>query len=165
MMKQLIYTVCLLALVSCKDLKKEDAILKTDAEGQTVEATNEQYDQEGLPMYNNSWTNDIQMNDDLKWEANTETNEGVKKMQNTLKSQVTNTLKDYHTLGTQLNDDKNYVVKNCTMKGASHDNLHIWLMPLITKIKALSETKNIEEASKIKHSIEENINRYYKYFQ
>ena len=51
------------------------------------------------------------------------------------------------------------------MKGASHDNLHVWLYPLIQKIGALSDTNNLVEASKIKQSIEENINAYGTYFQ
>ncbi len=51
------------------------------------------------------------------------------------------------------------------MEGASHDNLHIWLLPLIAKIDALSEVKTIEDAAKIKLSIQKNINEYNTYFQ
>jgi hypothetical protein len=112
-----------------------------------------------------AWMDNIQLNNGVKWEANAETNKGVQEMQNSLKTQVVSTLEDYHKLAELLNNDKNYVIKNCTMKGASHDNLHVWLLPLMAKIDVLSETKTIEDASKLKHSIEENINIYQTYFQ
>ena len=86
-------------------------------------------------------------------------------MQNSIKTQRTNTLDTYHKLAKQLNDEKNYVIKNCTMKGASHDNLHVWLLPLIKKIERLSETKTLEEASKLKYSIDANVNAYTNYFE
>ena len=51
------------------------------------------------------------------------------------------------------------------MKGDSHDNLHVWLLPLIAKIDALSEAKTIEDAAKLKQSIKENMNAYFDYFE
>tara|TARA_R110002049_G_scaffold188124_5_gene356409 strand:+ start:5567 stop:5899 length:333 start_codon:yes stop_codon:yes gene_type:complete len=108
---------------------------------------------------------EIQLNNGTKWEANIETTEGVEQMQELLKSHTTTSIEDYHQLASTLNDVKNKVVKECTMKGASHDNLHIWLYPLIEKVTELSETNNIEEASKTKQSIAENVDAYYKYFQ
>ena len=111
------------------------------------------------------WMHDIKLNNGVKWEANIETTEGVVKMQALIKSQTTTSIDDYHQLADKLNDAKNKVVKACTMKGASHDNLHVWLLPLMQNIKALSETKTVEDASKIKQSFEENINAYYDYFE
>lgn len=117
---------------------------------------------EGL---NEQWMNDIQLNNGEKWNANIETTEGVLKMQDILKTHKTSTIEDYHELANQLNEVKNKVVKECTMKGASHDNLHIWLYPLIEKVSALSEVSTIENASVLKNSIVENVNAYSKYFQ
>ena len=109
--------------------------------------------------------NDIQLNDGSKWEANIETTEGVIKMQKLIKTQTTTTIEDFHFLANNLNEVKNKVVKECTMKGASHDNLHIWLYPLIEKVTALTETNDISDASKIKQSIVENLNAYSDYFE
>lgn len=145
-MKHLFLTLIIITLVSCKDSKKEV----------TVEVDN---------LYSNTWIKEIKLNDGDKWEANSETNEGILKMQNSLKKASTNTLDEYYQLAEKLNVDKNYVIKNCTMKGASHDNLHVWLLPLIAKIDALSNTKTIEDAKKLKQSIEENINAYANYFE
>ncbi len=164
-MKRLIIAMSLLALASCKDNKKEEALTKTNDVEQSVEATNENHNDKTSSVYENSWVEEIEMNRGKKWAANVETNEGVQKMQNSIKIQTISTLDDYHKLAEQLNDDKNYVIKNCTMKGASHDNLHVWLLPLMAKIEALSETKTVEDAAKIKESISENINAYNSYFE
>jgi hypothetical protein len=160
-MKHAIFAICLLAIVSCKDSKNQEKVINTDA----VEATHEDHNEKASNVYATSWIKEIETNEDGKWKANAETNEGVQKMQNNLKTQRTNTLGAYHKLAEQLNDDKNYVIKKCTMKGAPHDNLHVWLMPLMEKIEALSESKTVEEASKLKQSIVENVNAYSNYFE
>ena len=167
-MKKTLLTSVIIALIftGCNNKKAEKATdYKSD---QNVEAVSNaphddhQLSDDGL---GNNWTTEIETNDGAKWEANAETNEGVLKMQNLLKTQSTTTLEDYHKLAEQLNSDKNYVVKNCTMKGASHDNLHVWLLPLMAKIEALSETQSLADASQIKRSIEENVNAYSDYFK
>ena len=169
MMKKTLLSIALVAFIfsGCNNNKKAENAIENSAPQQVEAVSNEDHDDHQLSGdgLDNSWTTEIEMNAGTKWAANPETNEGVLKMQNLLKTHPTNTLEDYYTLAAQLNTDKNYVVKNCTMKGASHDNLHVWLLPLMAKIEALSETKSLNEASKIKHSIEENINAYSDYFE
>ena len=164
-MKHLIFAMSLLALVSCKDNKNQETEKKVNAVDTSVETTNEHQEHETSNIYANTWANDIALNNGSKWQANLETNEGVERIKKSLKTQTTNSLEDYSKLVELLNVDKNYVIKNCTMKGDSHDNLHVWLMPLIEKIEALSEAKTLEEAAKLKQSIEENVNAYDTYFQ
>ena len=155
-MKKSIIIILLITTVvaSCKnnDKKEESEIPQ--------EAAQEQVDD----LLSTEWMKEIQLNNGAKWEANIETTEGARKMQELLKTQTTSTLDDYHQFASKLNDVKKKVVKECTMKGASHDNLHIWLYPLIEKIAALSKTNDLGEASKIKQSIEENIDAYNTYF-
>ncbi|WP_142786120.1 hypothetical protein [Changchengzhania lutea] len=160
-MKYVIFTFSLLALVSCKDSKNQET--KMEKAEQSAETHNDH--QEASKVYANAWASEIQLNDGNKWQANAETNEGILKMQNSIETQTTSTLDAFHKLAEQLNDDKNYVIKNCTMKGASHDNLHVWLLPLMEKIEALSEAKTVEDASNLKRSIEENVNAYHTYFE
>ncbi|RMA58786.1 hypothetical protein [Ulvibacter antarcticus] len=164
-MKHLIFAISILTLVGCKDGKNQENAKKTDAIEQTTDATEDRHHDHASNLYDNSWTVDIEMNKGAKWKANIETTVGVEKMQALLKTQTTTSLEEYHQLANKLNEDKNSLIQNCTMKGPSHDNLHIWLMPLIDKIGALSEAKTVEEASKLKHSIEENINAYSDYFE
>ncbi len=165
-MKNLIFAMSVLVLVSCKDNKTEQntpEIIKT--ESVTVEHHDEHQKEAATNVYDNSWKKEIVINNGAKWQADKMTNAGVLKMQNTIKEQKTGTLDDYHTLAKKLNDDKNEVIRNCTMKGASHDNLHTWLLPLLAKIEALSVAQTVEDAAKIKASIEDNVNSYSEYFQ
>lgn len=164
-MKKLILILALTAFIGCKNNKEQDSLQKTESINHTVETVNNQDNNEDLDVYYNTWTKEIKTNNGDKWQANTETNDGVERMKGTIKLLKTNTLNDYHELAKKLNIDKNYVIKNCTMQGASHDNLHIWLLPLMEKIDVLSDIKNLEAAAKLKNSIEENITAYYTYFK
>jgi ABC-type Zn2+ transport system substrate-binding protein/surface adhesin len=51
------------------------------------------------------------------------------------------------------------------MKGPSHDNLHLWLLPLIGKINALKEAESLAKAQHIYKSIEQNVSAYDNYFE
>ncbi len=164
-MKQLILIISLLAFIGCKDKKHSETETHNENHETHTEATHKQHQDKDATSHDNLWMKDMQLNNGEKWVANNETNEGVERMQAILKAQQTVTMEDYHKLADQLGEAKNYVVKECTMKGASHDNLHVWLVPLIEKIEALSETKMLEDAAKIKHSIIENINSYNNYFK
>lgn len=164
-MKHLIFTIGLLALVSCKDNKNQETITHSDAVEHPVDAVNEHHEEDASDVYGNAWTEEIELNNGDKWDSDLTTNEGVKKLQHTFNTQATSSLADYHKLAELLNEDKNYVVKNCTMEGPAHDNLHVWLHPLIEKIAALTQTESVEDASKIKNSIKENIYGYYDYFK
>ncbi|OBX24055.1 MULTISPECIES: hypothetical protein [Bizionia] len=162
-MKHVIFTLSLLALVSCKDSKNQD--VKTETVEHPADTHNNHDTHEASGVYANAWVSEIQIDNGDKWQADATTNEGVQKLQNTINTQTASTLDDYHKLAEQLNDEKNFVVKNCTMKGPSHDNLHIWLHPLIEKIDALLKTEDVDDSAKITVSIKENINAYNTYFQ
>ena len=155
----------LLSLLGCKDTKKEETTTPKEKIELQNDASENQHQESNSIAYDNSWTTDIQLDNGEKWEANIETNEGVNRMLDNLKTQQTETLEAYHQVAKLLNDDKNYIAKSCTMKGASHDNLHIWLLPLIAKIDGLSKTATVEEAANIKKSIKDNISAYSDYFQ
>lgn len=114
---------------------------------------------------NNAWINEIKLDNGSKWEANLETTEGVDKMLNLVKSSNPKTVEDYQVLASKLNEDKNFVVKKCTMEGPSHDNLHVFLHPLIEKIEALGKVSTIEEGAEVTSSVKENLEGYYNYFQ
>lgn len=157
-MKYLILIIAFSVFVGCKNHENQNAIKETQTD-------NTKENSETLEVYKNSWINEIKTPLAGKWLANKETNEGVKHMIISLETTETMTLQDYKTLAKQLSSHKDFIIKNCTMKGEPHENLHVWLLPLMAKIEALSEAKTIEEASKIKQSTAENINKYNSYFQ
>ena len=51
------------------------------------------------------------------------------------------------------------------MQGVSHDNLHVFLHPLIQKINHLKKTKTTESGAKTVASIVENLDAYTNYFK
>lgn len=147
-----------LLIASCKDQPKENSTTET----KKVEHT-EQHSESAV--IDNNWMNNIELNNGARWEANPETNEGVANMKSILTQSNPKELKDYHEIVNALNKEKNYVIKECSMKGPSHDNLHVWLLPLIEKIDALEEAKTLNEAIRIYKSIEQNVNAYDEYFE
>lgn len=164
-MKHLIFTIGLLALVSCKDNKNPETITHTDEIENRDAHLNEHHVESAANVYDNSWTKEIEMDNGEKWQSDLPTNEGVKKLQHTINAQTTSTLADYHKLAKSLGDDITFVIKNCTMQGPAHDNLHVWLHPLIEKNAALTQAETVEDASRLKSAIDENINAYYDYFK
>ena len=160
-MKNTILTITILAFIlsSCNNNKKDEHT----SEPNLTEETSQTHQKNSI--LNNNWIDDIELDNGAKWLANEETNIGVQKMKDILESHVTLELDEYHQLAIELTHAKNYVIKECTMKGPSHDYLHVWLLPLLEKIEALSESKTIEEASEIKQSIIENVNAYDAYFK
>jgi len=164
-MKQTIFALSLLAIVSCKENKQQE----TNAQPPIVEKHTDGMHEHSLDstatVFDDAWLTEIQLNDGARWDANMETTEGVLKMQELLKSQTSTSIEDYNQLAEQLNAAKNTVVAKCTMKGPSHDNLHVWLVPLIEKIDLLLKVESIEEASRIKNSISQSLEAYNNYFQ
>ncbi|HBC03538.1 MAG: hypothetical protein CL528_10950 [Aequorivita sp.] len=166
-MKKTILTTAIISalLISCNETKHKQE--STDIV-ETTEGVHE-HDMEEMAeethALNNAWVNEIKLDNGNKWEANLETTEGVDKMLNLVKSSAPKTVEDYHALASKLNEDKNVVVKKCTMEGPSHDNLHVFLHPLIEKIEALGKVSNTDEGAETLASIKENLEGYYNYFQ
>jgi len=152
-------------LLGCKDAnqKTEDHDIVENTEvimpGHDQEITAES------SSLDNSWRDEIVLNDGKKWVANAETNEGVDKMLQLIETEHPKTVEQYHTLASKLNDEKNYVVKKCTMEGPSHDNLHIFLHPLIEKIEALQSVSTVDEGADMTMRIKENLEAYKNYFE
>ena len=157
----LVIAIFSIAIVSCNESKKKDKAPESSVrESETIkeEMTDKKI------ILNNDWINDISLDKETKWKANIETTRGINAMLNLIEENNLITLEDFHQLANKLNNEKNMVIKECSMKGPSHDNLHIFLLPLIEKIDYLLTTTSIEEGSKITASIKDNLNFYQNYF-
>ncbi|WP_310993068.1 hypothetical protein [Aequorivita marina] len=164
-MKKTILTTAIVSafLIGCNETKNKE--VKTE----TVEATETAHEQHREEMTehatDNAWMTEIELDSGSKWDANLETTEGVDKMLELVRISDAKTVEDYHNLASELNETKNFVVKKCTMKGPSHDNLHVFLHPLIEKISALGKITTAEQGAQITASIKDNLKGYYEYFQ
>jgi len=150
-----------LLMIGCKETKKE---IPNESET-TTEMVDLENRSERSQEPDDNWVNDIVLNNGAKWQANKETTDGVKKMLLLITDNEATTIDDYKELGDKLSEVKNWVVKECTMEGPSHDNLHVWLYPLIKKIEQLQKTETTNEGAKTLADIIENLNAYYTYFK
>ncbi len=112
----------------------------------------------------NLWLQEIILDGDSKWKANKETTEGIEKMISLIEKDKSQSVEDYKNLASELNEQKNYIVTECTMKGPSHDNLHVFLLPLITKIKELENTNSVDDGATKKIAILMHLEEYHNYF-
>ncbi len=162
-MKKTIITVIALFFIvaGCKEIKNKNAAQDETTDTETIDYKNHTKTPNEL---NNDWVNVIVLNNDIKWQANIETTEGVMKMLSLIEENQTINIEDYIKLGNSLNEVKNTVVKECTMEGASHDNLHVWLHPLIKKIELLQKIQNAEEGAQLTSNIKMHLEGYYDYF-
>lgn len=163
-MKKIIFTAVILSsiLLGCKEPKQEESGASGAAE--VVQQHQAEHSEEATAV-NNAWVNEIRLNDGKKWGANLETTQGVGNMLDLLKASDPKTVEDYSGLAASLNDEKDFVVRECTMEGPSHDNLHVFLHPLIEKIAVLSKVSTVEEGADVTVSIKENLDSYYTYFK
>lgn len=142
-------------LIGCNENKKKETVSPIVEETVVDEAY----------AVNNDWIRDIKLDNGSKWDANIETTKGVNAMLKHIGESDPQTVEEYHALAYKLNDEKNTIVKECTMKGPSHDNLHVFLHPLIEKIDHLLKVTSTEKGAEIIAGIDENLNAYKNYFQ
>ena len=147
--------VLLISILGCKETQKEET---TTTEQTAIEQ------KEDARGDQNNWMSQIQLDNGSKWKANIETTEGLNAMSSRIAEDESNSIKHYKKLASALNDLKNNVIKECTMEGESHDNLHVFLVPLVNIIEALGEVNSVHKGAVITKDIREHIEVYNNYF-
>lgn len=79
----------------------------------------------------------VALNNGQRWEANPETNEGIKNMIN-LVADFDQQNGDYEALQSNLQSEFRDIFKKCTMTGEAHDQLHNYLLPLKERLEKVS---------------------------
>src|SRR5680860_482143 len=133
-----------ISLLGCKETQKEETTITEQTAAEHKEYSHG--DQ-------NNWMNQIQLDNRSKWKANIETTEGIQAMSSRIAEDESISIKHYKKLASDLNDLKNNIIKDCTMEGESHDNLHVFLVPLIDKIDALGEVNSVHKGAEITRDI------------
>lgn len=101
----------------------------------------------------------VSLNNGQRWEANPETTAGIKALQQIISDSKPD--ESAAILKEKLNAEFALIFKNCTMTGASHDQLHNYLLPLKWKINTIEETN--KEA--LKKEIADYLQEYTLYFK
>lgn len=165
-MRKTILTVAVLAtvFVGCKDQNKTETAVETETVHEHVEDATHEVHEHDVFALDNSWVNEIELDNGEKWDANIETTEGVNNMLAYIDEIAPTTVAEYHELASKLNEEKNFVIKECTMEGPSHDNLHVFLHPLIDKIAALGKVSTADQGADVTKTIVDNLEAYTEYF-
>ena len=107
----------------------------------------------------------IQLNNGEKWLVNAEMKPHVQLSSKIFSDYLAQSGSDYKKLATDLKDQNDQLIKSCTMKGESHDELHKWLHPHITLVSNLAEAEDATTAKSIVAQLEQSFKTYHNYFQ
>lgn len=146
--KLLTIFVLTLSLMSCKNETQKNNPNTTETEEVTVD--------ESLQL---------RLDNGEKWVANKETHIGIKNMDSLIKAFNTDDTKNYFDLGEALSKQTSYVIKNCSMKGEPHDQLHIVLVPMLDEISVLKEATDNEERKTTIKNLQKLIDLYFQHFK
>jgi len=107
----------------------------------------------------------IRLNDGQKWKVNAEMTPHIDRGNEILDQFMANKGSDYHKLAEDLKTQNQQLIKSCTMKGQSHDELHKWLHPHMALIEKLQHAKNPGDAAEIVGDIKQSFTTYKNYFE
>jgi len=105
------------------------------------------------------------LNNGARWKADSITKSNVSLLQAIVSGAAKNSPVNYSQTVTQLQDGLTKMVTECKMKGADHEALHHWLLPLMEKTKELKAANCVEKAAPVLKEIEAHINLFTQYFE
>lgn len=160
-----LYVMALLIVTGCNNTNTKSGTTDPEVHNHSETTNAIEHAHQEIASTKDSWLEEIELDNGNLWNANPETIEGVENMRRHIQTASLSDAESYRKLGEKLNEEKNYIVRECTMTGASHDNLHMWLHPLIEQISTLSDTPTVEEGNYLVTDIEERLTRFYDYFK
>ena len=107
----------------------------------------------------------LDLNNGNLWSANIETTEGIGKMIGLVDSfSDTESVEAYSKLSKDLNTTLNTILKECTMEGEAHDNLHTYLFPMFEMIAGIGST-DLETCKINYNEMKQQLSEYANYFE
>ena len=107
----------------------------------------------------------VELNIGKKWIVNDEMKPFVAKGEGLVTTYLQSSHTNYNELAQKLKDQNNQLIKSCTMKGKSHDELHKWLHPHLELVEALGKSTNENEAKGIVLKLQKSNEAYHQYFE
>lgn len=113
-----------------------------------------------------SWKKAIQLDQGKTWKVNSATRVGIEKMLAAV-SKVSSEKQslDAKSLQVDLQAILQSIFQNCDMTGPTHDNLHIYLVPLIEKVDRLGDPGSPQAAKGLVAQIKAQLSDFRDYFQ
>lgn len=108
----------------------------------------------------------LHLNDGEKWSANSETTAGIKRMLAIINNEIKDlSIVAFNTKGEDLNKEMKTIFTECTMEGKPHDQLHLFLIPLVKQFRGLKNVETEEEGVKLQEGILTHLNKYADFFE
>lgn len=110
----------------------------------------------------------LALNNGDKWKADSATNHNVIKMKMIAENFSVApfpSMDEYKMVAADLQTSIDTMMRQCSMKGEPHDQLHKWLEPLIKETKELKNAGDTTQARPLFTSINERIHNYKNYFE
>lgn len=105
-----------------------------------------------------------ELNNGEKWVVNDEMKPFVLNGSELVNTYIQEGRTDFKSLAAQLKDQNDQLIKSCTMKGKSHDELHKWLNPHLEMVKALEAQTDAAKANEIVLQLQNSYQQYHQYF-
>lgn len=106
----------------------------------------------------------VELYNGQKWMVNEEMKPFILESETVLNEYIQAESNDYTTLAAHLKEKNSGLIKSCTMKGESHDELHKWLYPHIQLIESLAKAENVPDANAIIAQLKTSFKTYHNYF-
>lgn len=106
------------------------------------------------------------LNQGKPWLVNHETHVGITKMDSLITNFATSKDENYKHLGASLSKQTSFIIKNCSMTGTPHDQLHVVLVPILDDISIMRETDDdvtLKKAALLRLQIY--IEKYFEHFK
>ena len=110
----------------------------------------------------------LSLNNGTKWKADAVTNHNVIRLKNTadmFRIKPFPSASTYQLLGSDLANDADTMIQQCTMKGPDHEALHKWLEPILDQTNQLKNITDTAAARNIFEAVDKRIDEYYQYFE
>lgn len=133
--------------------------------GKQKEENHEQSQSEKTEEHQHKEENKLSLNSGELWIANMETTQGIDNMIGLMSSFTDKeSVEAYAKLKTSLDKEFGTILKECTMKGESHDQLHNFLVPMQAMFEGL-DSSDLKTCKVSYDTLNNHLKKYPKYFK
>jgi len=108
---------------------------------------------------------DMYLDEGKKWRVDSGMLVYLRTMEAAISSFAGTDMLAYDALSETLQRESDLLTSNCTMKGEAHDVLHVWLVPYLDLVEALSDAQTPEERSAHHVQLRDAFARFNEYFE
>lgn len=151
MKKTIVVAMSVMLFWSCNTTSEKNA-MQSEVQDETAHQHNENSDI-------------IELNNGEKWKVNEEMKPFVSKGEELVNTYIQTNGTDYKLLAEEIKSENSKLIKSCTMKGKSHDELHKWLLPHLEIVKTLEAETDSVKATHAVTNLQQSYQDYHKNFK